>query len=204
MTEKNSEIIVLMDGSGSMNEILNDVIGGFNGFIENQKAEPGKAKITFIQFNAGGRRLFVEEGVWYTKILDNIDLNECPKLTKENYKPGGGTALLDAIGKTIIDIEDRFLDNIEKIPDNVIFVVMTDGEENSSRKYNKDAIKKMIEHQKVRHGWNFIFLGADQDAFAEASGIGISRGDTFSFAKNARGVAAAYGDMNASTVAYRK
>lgn len=159
---KHTEIIFVIDKSGSMAHLTNDTICGFNGFVEGQKDDT-KTTLTTVLFDTR----------W--KILhDGIDVYEVNPMTTKDYIAGGGTAMLDAIGETINRVQDRHDELGTEKPDNVIFVITTDGEENSSRKFTKAQIEKMIKHQTNGHGWEFMFLGANMDAVTEAASIGIS------------------------------
>lgn len=178
---KNIEIVFILDKSGSMAHLVGDTIGGFNGFIESQKALDGKVLLTTILFDT----------TW--KILhDGIDIHEVKPMTTTDYSAYGGTAMLDAIGEVINRVQDRHDELGENKPDNVLFVITTDGEENSSCKFTKTQIEKMIKHQTNGHGWNFMFLGANMDAVKEATSIGISQANTISYTWNSQGTDALY------------
>ena len=181
----NTEIIFVIDKSGSMSHLVGDTIGGFNGFIESQKAIEGKATLTTVLFDTR----------W--KILhDGVDIHEVKPMTTADYIAGGGTAMLDAIGETINRVQDRHDElGVEK-PDNVLFVITTDGEENSSYSFNKSQIEKMIKHQTNGHGWKFMFLGANMDAVKEAASLGISKSNSANYGYTAQGVTSAYATMD--------
>lgn len=189
-----SEIICIIDRSGSMDHIKNDAIGGFNTFLEEQKKLPGEATLTYIQFDTE-----------YEVVHENKTLRDVQPINDSIYIPRGSTALLDAIGKTI-DATGRRLANTpeENRPEKVIVAILTDGEENSSRQYNLSKIKEMIKHQKEKYSWEFIFLGANQDAFAEAVKIGIDTKDTLNFNATGIGVKTAYSGMSNIIRQYRK
>jgi len=188
-----SEIICIIDRSGSMESIKNDAIGGFNTFLDEQKKLHGQATLTYIQFDTE-----------YEVIHENKPLIDVQPINDSIYTPRGRTALLDAVGKTI-EATGRRLANTpeENRPEKVIVAILTDGEENSSRQYNLSNIKEMIKHQKEKYSWEFIFLGANQDAFAEATKIGIDKEDTFNFSSTGIGVKMAYSDMSRSVKRYR-
>lgn len=182
---KYTEIIFVIDASGSMAHLTGDTIGGFNGFIESQKALDGKATLTTVLFDSN----------W--KILhDGIDIKEVKPLTKTDYVAGGMTAMLDAIGEIINKVQDRHDELGEEKPEEVLFVITTDGEENSSRKFKKAQIEKMIKHQTNGHGWKFMFLGANMDAVKEAEDIGISKDWSTTYTYNSKGVDAVYATMD--------
>lgn len=194
MKEGLSEIICIIDASGSMKLIKNDAIGGFNSFLEEQKKLPGEATLTLIQFNTD-----------YDVIHENKPLNEVNPIQNKEYIPKGSTALLDAVGKAV-DSTGRRLANSpgENRPEKVIVAILTDGEENASMSFDLPTIKNMIRHQKEKYSWEFIFLGANQDSFAEAAKIGIDSKDTHNFTATNDGVRTAYSEMSESITTYRK
>ena len=189
---KNTEIIFVIDKSGSMSHLAGDTIGGFNGFIESQKVLEGKATLTTVLFDT----------TW--KILhDGVDIHEVKAMTSSDYIAGGGTAMLDAIGEIINRVQDRHDELGAEKPEEVLFVITTDGEENSSRKFNKSQIEKMIKHQTNGHGWKFMFLGANMDAVKEAESIGISSDYATNYNWSAQGVCDSYVTLNSVTKAVR-
>ena len=182
---KNTEIIFVIDKSGSMSHLAGDTIGGFNGFIESQKTLDGKATLTTVLFDS----------TW--KILhDGVDIREVRPMTTSDYIAGGMTAMLDAIGEVINRVQDRHDELGAEKPDSVLFVITTDGEENSSRTFKKSQIEKMIKHQTNGHGWKFMFLGANMDAVKEAESIGITRDYSVTYDYSANGVDAVYTTMS--------
>jgi uncharacterized protein YegL len=188
-----TEIVCIIDKSGSMSEVRNDAIGGFNMCLEEQQSVPGDATLTLVLFDTE-----------YSMVHQNKPLSKVPPLTKRSYSPGGMTALLDAIGKTIHTIGQRLSDlPEEERPSKVIVAILTDGEENSSREYNLTQVKEMIQHQKEIYSWEFVFLGANQDTFAEAAKLGIDAKDTVEFAANSAGITRAYTQMSNITMSYR-
>ena len=189
---KNTEIIFVIDASGSMSHLVGDTIGGFNGFIESQKALEGKATLTTVLFDSSWRVLH-----------DGIDLQEVKPMTASDYMTGGMTAMLDAIGETINRVQERHDELGAEKPDSVLFVITTDGEENSSRNFKKSQIEKMIKHQTRGHGWNFMFLGANMDAVKEAESIGISRGWSTNYAYDSKGIGDTWTTMSCTTSAVR-
>nr|WP_199222917.1 hypothetical protein [Rhodohalobacter mucosus] len=177
-----------------MNTIKSDAIGGFNTFLAEQKKQPGEASFTFVQFNT-------EMEV----VHENKPLNNVEPITDDDFIPGGATALLDAVGFTIDSTGKRLANTPEaNRPEKVIVAILTDGQENSSKEYHLSKIKKMIKHQKEKYSWEFIFLGANQDAFSEAYKIGIDNKDAFNFAATDEGVRSAYNDMSIRVSDYRK
>lgn len=186
---KNTEIIAITDRSGSMQSIAKDVIGGYNRFIAEQKLVEGEAKVTFIQFDDK-----------YELVYEAKSLKKVSELTSETYKPRASTALFDAIGMTLEAQGKRIHD--EAWADCVIVTIITDGEENSSKEYTQDRIKEMITHAE-KHGWLFVFLAANQDAFATGASFGISAGGTFNYAATSVGTRSAYDSMSLSTTTAR-
>ena len=189
---KSTEIIFVIDASGSMAHLVGDTIGGFNGFIESQKTLDGKATLTTVLFDSS----------W--SILHNgVDLKEVKPMTTKDYVPGGMTAMLDAIGETINRVQDRHDELGDEKPEEVLFVITTDGEENSSHKFTKSQIEKMIKHQTNGHGWKFMFLGANMDAVKEASNIGITSNYATNYTYNSRGVSDVYTTLSKSVCSLR-
>ena len=188
-----TEILVIIDRSGSMQTIANDTIGGYNAFIADQKKVPGDAKLTTILFSTA-----------HEIFEDRVDLQKANTLSSLIYVPSGGTALLDAMSFAINSIKDKqaSLQDFEKT-DKVIVLTITDGEENSSHKTSKNDIKKLIEEQTAL-GWKFDFLSADMNAINEATrSYGISAINTMSFAPDSIGVSTAYMSMHNSAKNYR-
>ena len=193
MNEKNNitEMVFILDRSGSMGGLESDTIGGFNAMIEKQKKEEGRAYVTTV--------LFDNE---YEVLHDRIDLAEVPKMTDKDYTVRGCTALLDAVGRTISHISDihRYI-RAEDVPAHTIFVITTDGMENASQKFSYPAVKELIEAKK-QQGWEFLFIGANIDAAAEAARMGIARECAANYAADACGTAAVFEavSMGASAV----
>ncbi|MBP5465525.1 MAG: VWA domain-containing protein [Treponema sp.] len=166
-----TEIVFILDKSGSMSGLEKDTIGGYNAFVEKQKAVEGGALVSTILFSDRSE-----------VIHDRVPLAEVEKLTEAEYSVGGCTALLDAVGLAIQHIvtihkyareEDR--------PEKTVFVITTDGEENSSREYSYPRLNSMIERQQEASGWEFIFLGANIDAISEGAKLGISQDRAVSY-----------------------
>ena len=189
---KNTEIVFIIDKSGSMANMAGDTIGGFNGFVASQKQLEGKATLTTVLFDST-----------YRTLHNGIDIHEVTPLTNADYIPGGMTAMLDAIGDTINNVQDRHDGLGTEKPEKVLFVITTDGEENSSRKYTKSQIEKMIKHQTNGHGWEFMFLGANMDAVKEAEGIGISQSHSHTYDYDDIGTKSVYTAMSATASALR-
>lgn len=164
MNKDLTEIIFVLDKSGSMGVIREDTIGGFNTFIQDQKELPGDCIFTMATFNTR-----------YDKDLEGALMESVNKLDNATYRPGGGTALLDAVGKTINDVVARHSTLGDEVPGKVILVVLTDGEENSSTEFSdKSDVAKMVKTQEDA-GWEIIFLGADIDAWGDGRSMGFSK-----------------------------
>jgi uncharacterized protein YegL len=188
-----SEIVAIIDRSGSMCSIKNDSIGGFNSFLNDQKKVPGEATFTLI--------LFDHE---YIVMHNNVPIKKVSELTNTTYVPRGLTALHDAIGRTIVTVGERLHNTSEEQrPEKVIVAILTDGEENESKEYSLEKIKEMITHQKNTYGWEFIFLAANQDAFKTGAKMGIDAKDSICFAATGRGITEAYEKMSIGTTSYR-
>ena len=163
MKKNLTEIVFILDRRGSMAGLENDTIGGFNAMIEKQKNESGEANVSTVLFDN------VSE-----VIHDRVDIQKIEPMTRKEYYVRGCTALLDAVGGAI-----RHIGNVHKYareedrPEKTLFVITTDGMENASHRYTYDKVRHMIERQKERYGWEFLFLGANIDAAAEAKRFGI-------------------------------
>jgi hypothetical protein len=182
MGSNSTEIVFVLDRSGSMASLESDVIGGFNGFIENQSNIGGGVVVTAV--------LFDHE---YELLWNGIKAEKA-RLTNKEYYVRGCTALLDAVGKTILDVGRRLSMQPEgERPDKVIFVITTDGLENASREFSYKKVKELIKHQQERYGWEFVFLGANIDVAREADSLGICQNDAYSFKATEAGVANMYG-----------
>lgn len=165
MNTKLTEIAYILDRSGSMTPMTEAAIAGFNEFLKEQRDAPGDANLSLL--------LFDNE---FLKPWVRTPLKEVSELTTETYVPRGSTALLDAIGMTIDELGKQLADEPEeRRPGKVIVAIFTDGYENSSREYSLKKIHKMITHQRKSYQWEFLFLGANEDAIATASQMGIDR-----------------------------
>ena len=188
-----TEMVFILDRSGSMCGLEGDTIGGFNSMIDNQKKQEGEALVTTV--------LFDNE---YELLHDRVKLSEIKKMTDKEYYVRGCTALLDAVGRTISHISMiRKYIREEDIPQNTIIAITTDGMENASHEYNYEQIKKMIEEKK-KDGWEFLFIGANIDAAEEASRIGISRDRAANYISDSVGTGAVYTALNESMSCMRK
>ncbi|HHT48602.1 MAG TPA: VWA domain-containing protein [Firmicutes bacterium] len=176
-----TEIIFLLDRSGSMGGLESDTIGGFNAFLEKQCQLDGETIVTVVLFDD------------QYEILWNGVKAETVKLTEKEYFVRGMTALLDAVGKTILDVGYRISrTKEEERPGKVIFVITTDGKENSSREFTYKKVKELIKHQQEKYGWEFIFLGANIDAAKEADSIGINRENAHNYVASEAGIQEMY------------
>lgn len=177
-----TEIVFILDRSGSMSGLEKDTIGGFNSTIEKQKKEEGEAFVSTVLFDSEMEVLH-----------DRVPLASIAPLTEKEYYARGCTALLDAIGGAI-----HHIGNVHKYardedrPEKTIFVITTDGYENASRKYTSDRVKQMIERQKEKYGWEFIFLGANIDAIETAKSFGISEDRAANFVNDGDGIEVMY------------
>ena len=177
-----TELVFIIDRSGSMQSLEADTIGGFNSMIEKQKKEEGECYVSTVLFDDVS-----------TVLHDRIPLSEVQPMTKEEYYVGGCTALIDAIGGAI-----HHIGNIHKyarkedVPANTLFVITTDGMENASRKYSSREVKHMIERQKKKFGWEFIFIGANIDAVETAASIGIAKNRAVNYVHDSEGTQCLY------------
>ena len=186
MKKNLTELVFILDRSGSMSGLEGDTIGGFNAMIEKQRKEPGEALISTVLFDN-------ENEV----IHDRVDIQKIEPMTDKEYYVRGCTALLDAVGGAI-----HHIGNVHKYareedrPEKTLFVITTDGMENASRKYSYDRLKMMIERQKEKYGWEFIFLGANIDAAKEAARFGISEDRAANYHADSVGTAVIYEAMS--------
>ena len=182
MKKNLTEIVCILDKSGSMSGLESDTIGGYNAMLEKQRKEDGEAYISTILFSD------------YSEVIhDRAKIDKVSLITEKEYCVNGCTALLDAIGDAI-----KHIRNVHKYareedrPEKTLFIITTDGYENSSKKYSYEKIKKIIEHQKEKYGWEFMFLGANIDAIAEAKRFGINADMAVNFNCDKEGVATSY------------
>lgn len=179
-----TEILVVLDRSGSMEDIKAEMCSGFDSFIATQRAIPGEAYVTLVQFDSMG----------IDTVYARVPLTLVPSLVLE---PRGGTPLLDAMGGTIKGQGERF-DRMSRDtkPEAVIMVVITDGLENSSRKYTRDQVREMVQLQQKEWGWTFLYIGADQDAIHEAHNYGLMASMSLDTAKTPEANAGMYSVLN--------
>ena len=190
MKKNLTELVFILDRSGSMGGFVNDVIEGFNSMIKKYKEELDEAYITTVLFDDK-----------YEVLHDHVNLNDIKPITNKEYYALGWTALYDALGKTINSVGARLFNTPEEErPEKVIFVINTDGEENSSREFTRSKVKEMIEHQQTKYSWGFLFLGANIDAETEAESIGISRNFAAKFAATSAGLSSSYDAISDSVM----
>ncbi|MBQ4227614.1 MAG: VWA domain-containing protein [Clostridia bacterium] len=180
-----TEMVFILDKSGSMMGLAQDTIGGFNGMIEKQRALEGEALVTTVLFNQNSVTLH-----------DRVPLCEVPPLTSREYSAGGLTALLDAVGDAMehIRILHDYAGEAGR-PEHTIFIITTDGQENSSRRYSTKQIKSMVSAARQERKWEFLFLGADIDAFEGAESLGIAPERAARFHHDSKGYRASYESM---------
>lgn len=188
-----TEVRIILDASASMRDLQATTISQLNEFIQDQQAVPGKLRLSIYQFNTLLRQ-----------VLPPTDIREVNLLTREDYTPTGMTALLDAVG----DVIDQTGDDLRKLPEyrrpgRVLLMIVTDGQENSSRKFTLDDIASKIEHQKSKYNWDFSFMGANIDSFGEAGKLGIAAASTVNFEATHRGLEAAFALNSKSVSRYR-
>ena len=178
MKKNLTEMVFILDRSGSMAGLEEDTIGGFNAMIEKQKKEEGEALVSTVLFSAES-----------TVIYDRVDIRKIEPMTEKQYNVYGSTALIDAIGQAIHHIgsvhkyareEDR--------PEHTIFIITTDGMENASHRYSSKEVKDMVQRQKQRYGWEFLFLGANIDAVETAGRFGIGADRAVRFRNDPKGI----------------
>lgn len=177
-----TELVFILDRSGSMSGLEKDTIGGYNSLIEKQRRQPGECLVSTVLFDG-------ESNVLH----DRLKLSDVPKMTEDDYTVRGCTALIDAVGGAI-----HHIGNIHKyarredVPAHTLFVITTDGMENASHYYSSEEVKRMIERQKEKYGWEFLFLGANIDAVETAASIGISRNRAVNYKADGRGTQILY------------
>ncbi|MFM7540991.1 MAG: vWA domain-containing protein [Planctomycetota bacterium] len=189
-----TEIACILDRSGSMESIREDAIGGFNAFLKTQREQSGQARLTLV--------LFDNE---YEVPENGVPLARVKPLDSTTFVPRGATALYDAIGRTINEIGARLarLPEAER-PAKVVVAILTDGQENSSKEFTREAIRSMIEHQRTAYSWEFVYLAANQDAVMAASDIAIPAPAAFAFQADNLGIRNAMQMMSAEVTRRRK
>lgn len=194
MTKENfTSINVIIDASGSMSHLTHDTIGNFNTFLKEQKEYPGEAVFTLCTFNTD-----------YRLPHDFVKIAGVPNLDVKSYVPQGGTALLDAMGTTIDSVGRKLAQLPEdERPSKVIFLIITDGHENSSHRYSAAQIKSMVEHQKDVYSWEFVFMGANIDAIGTGTSLGISAHNSLNYSADSVGTEKLYRSISENMSSYR-
>jgi hypothetical protein len=220
-----THIVVVLDSSGSMGSIINDTIEGFNHFLKSQKEAEGEATMTLVEFahpqihnahwgrstwnpqdmiggvlNDGKRSVDPEVNVKY----DFQDIKNVSELNKKNYVPSGGTPLLDTIAATMNRTGKALAALPETLrPEKVLMVIITDGEENASVVYNHQKVMEMIQHQTIVYKWEFMYLGANQDAIQAGAAFGMSAARSMSYGTSKDAIGSTYGVLASKTMAFR-
>ena len=185
MKKNLTELVFILDRSGSMAGLVQDTIGGFNAMVKKQQSEPGEALVSTVLFDNDSQ-----------VIHDRVPLTQVPELTEKTYYVRGCTALLDAVGDAI-----HHIGNVHKYareedrPEKTLFVITTDGMENASRRYSYEKVKEMIGRQQEKYGWEFVFLGANIDATREAARFGIRPECAADYHADSRGTQSVYASV---------
>lgn len=188
------ELVVILDKSGSMSGLESDTIGGYNSMLAKQKQVEGECVVTTVLFDHG-----------YELLHDRIDIKAVQAITEDDYQVGGSTALLDAMGRTINKIATAQKNTSEEYrAEMVMCVIITDGEENSSREFSLEKVKQLVEQHKEKANWEFVFLGANMDAIQTAGYFGISADRAQSFHADKEGVALNFAVMSESVAEFRR
>ena len=191
MKENLTELVFILDRSGSMNGMEEDTIGGFNSMIEKQKKEEGECLVSVVLFNHTCEVLY-----------DRVPIAQVPTMTRSEYYTSGCTALIDAMGGAIHHIGNvHKYARQEDIPEKTIFVITTDGMENASRTYSADKVRQMVKHEQDKYGWEFLFLGANIDAVETARRYGLKEGHAVRFHNDREGIGLNYKVMS-ETIAH--
>ena len=187
-----TELVFIIDRSGSMSGLESDTIGGFNSMLAKQKKNEGEAFVTTVLFNNS-----------VTTLHDRVSIDTVNPMTDDDYVPGGTTALIDAIGETIKHISDiHKYAREEDVPEHTMFIITTDGLENASRRYTADEVRAMIEEKK-KNGWEFLFLGANIDAVKTARHFGIDEDRAVTYLSDSEGTQLNYEVMSDAVSAVR-
>lgn len=194
MKKNLTELVFILDRSGSMSGLESDTIGGYNSMLEQQRKLKGECVITTVLFDN-----------CYELLHDRIDIRAVAPITEKEYFVGGPTALLDAIGKTIHKIGTAQKNTSDAYrAEKVMFVIITDGYENSSREYSSQKVKSMIEHKKEKYGWEFIFLGANIDAVETAGRFGIDADRAVDYVPDGEGTELNFRMMSETVATFRE
>ncbi len=188
-----TELVFILDRSGSMSGLEEDTIGGFNAMIEKQKQVEGKCLVSTVLFD---HESFV--------LHDRVPLEKIEKMTRQDYQVRGSTALIDAIGGAIHHIGNvHKYARSEDVPEKTLFVITTDGMENSSRRYSSDEVKRKVERQKEKYGWEFLFLGANIDAVETAKHFGIGADRAVNYNADSKGTGVLYENVAETVACFR-
>jgi hypothetical protein len=188
-----TDITIILDRSGSMESVKQDTIGGFNSFLSEQQKVEGEASLSLVQFDDQ-----------YEVVYEDRDIDAAGRLTESTFQPRGSTALFDAVGRTINSVGQRLAAlPEEERPDKVLLVIMTDGFENASQEFTAAKVSEMINHQRSVYKWEFMFIGANQDAVLSAHEIGIPAAASLTYAGNAEGTEIAYSMIAGKIKNYR-
>lgn len=188
-----TEVVFILDRSGSMQPLTADTVGGFNSMLGKQKETDGEAYVTTVLFSDSSEI-----------IHDRMPISEVPEMTTAVYSPMGCTALYDAVGETVKHIENiHKYARPEDVPDKTLFVITTDGMENASRKFSAQEVKKLISRHQEKDSWEFIFLGANIDAAAAAKDIGICEERAVNYKASKKGTAKLFGAVGAAVAQSR-
>ena len=193
MKNNMTELVFILDRSGSMAGLESDTIGGFNSMIEKQKKQDGECYVSTVLFDNESEVLY-----------DRVKLGDIPKMTEKDYTVRGCTALLDAIGGAIHHIgKVHKYARSEDVPEHTLFIITTDGMENASRFYSSDRVKQMIQRQKAKFGWEFLFLGANIDAVETARHFGIGADRAVNYNSDSEGTQLNYEVLSEAISAVR-
>ena len=184
MTDPNyTHVVFILDKSGSMAGTQDDVIGGFNSLMADQRKAEGKLTVSMCQFDTN-----------YNLCFNMVGAAEVTDLNSDTYRPGGNTALLDAVGRTVNEVGDKLRSLPEALrPGKVLVVIMTDGQENSSREFSRAQVSSLVKRQEEEFKWNFIYVGANVDGFAEANQLGIRSVNALNYTSDSAGTLRGYG-----------
>jgi len=189
-------ISVVLDRSGSMASIADDVVGGFNEFMARQRQEEGEARVTLVQFDGQDP---------FEVLADGTDLKQMPELSRGAYQPRGNTPLFDAVGRMVARIDAgvarRAADDLP--PEDQVVVIITDGLDNASLEYDRATVFALVDQRAQKDDWTFVFLGANQDAYAEGARVGVAAGNTSGWVSSPAGTRDMFDRLHDATLAYR-
>jgi len=194
MNNNITELVFILDKSGSMSGLETDTIGGFNAMIEKQKKLDGKVYVSTVLFSN------------FTEVVhDRVDISKIEPMTERDYQVGGCTALMDALGGAIHHIKNiHKYARPEDVPEHTIFIITTDGMENASREYSADKVRSMIKHEQEKYSWEFLFLAANIDAVETAERYGIRRDRAADYASSPMGTRAMYDAVDEAVLSIRR